>query len=117
MEASRSGIFPRNGTGALLRKGAFGALMLSLLVGPEAPVRRLTGRAVPAPSPAENNSRDKVLGLYARQPLRFEENVGQTDGQVDFLARGLGYTVFLTRQGAVLSLAENQKSEIRNQKQ
>ena len=43
--------------------------------------------------------------------------MGQTDGQVDFLARGLGYTVFLTRQGAVLSLAENQKSEIRNQKQ
>src|SRR5437762_520055 len=45
---------------------------------------------------------------YALQPLRFEENLGQTDGQVNFLARGLGYTVFLTRQGAVLSLGSRE---------
>jgi hypothetical protein len=37
-------------------------------------------------------------------PLRFEENVGQTDSRVRFLARGGGYTMFLTVGETVLSL-------------
>ncbi|MGO9948169.1 MAG: SBBP repeat-containing protein, partial [Steroidobacteraceae bacterium] len=41
---------------------------------------------------------------YGKLPLGFEANVGQTDGQVKFLARGRGYTVFLTGNAAVLSL-------------
>uniref|UniRef100_UPI003564C6E5 DUF7948 domain-containing protein n=1 Tax=Stieleria sp. TaxID=2795976 RepID=UPI003564C6E5 len=39
-------------------------------------------------------------------PLTFEENLGQTDTAVDFLARGSGYTVFLSDGDAVLSLAD-----------
>src|SRR5262249_11846790 len=38
-------------------------------------------------------------------PLYFEQNVGQTEGGVDFLARGAGYTLFLTPTEAVLALA------------
>jgi hypothetical protein len=38
-------------------------------------------------------------------PMAFEMNVGQTDEQVKFLARGLGYNFFLTNNQAVLSLA------------
>lgn len=42
---------------------------------------------------------------YGKIPLHFERNEGQTDGQVAFLARGVGYTLFLTDAGeAVLSL-------------
>ena len=41
-----------------------------------------------------------ALGL----PLTFEENKGQVDGQVRFLARGRGYTIFLTPGEAVMSL-------------
>ena len=41
---------------------------------------------------------------YARLPLSFEPNRGQTDPRVQFLARGRGYTLFLTGQGAVLSM-------------
>src|ERR1700722_13885818 len=41
---------------------------------------------------------------YGKLPLGFEANVGQSDGQVKFLARGRGYTVFLTGNAAVLSL-------------
>ncbi len=37
-------------------------------------------------------------------PLSFEENRGQTDARVKFLARGRGYTVFLTATEAVLKL-------------
>jgi beta-propeller repeat-containing protein/ASPM-SPD-2-Hydin domain-containing protein/HYDIN/CFA65/VesB family protein len=61
-------------------------------------------------------ARRKPSLKYARQPLRFEENHGQTNGRVDFLARGLGYTVFLTRQGVVLSLSSGQKSNVKSQK-
>ena len=42
---------------------------------------------------------------YGRLPLGFEANAGQTDGRVKFLARGRGYTVFLTGDAAVLALS------------
>ncbi len=41
-----------------------------------------------------------VLGL----PLSFEANRGQTDSSVKFLARGDGYTLFLSDEGAVFKL-------------
>jgi Beta-propeller repeat len=37
-------------------------------------------------------------------PLYFEANQGQTDGRVKFLSRGAGYSLFLTEDGATLSL-------------
>jgi hypothetical protein len=37
-------------------------------------------------------------------PLHFEENHGQTNSQVQYIARGAGYTVFLTPQEAVFAL-------------
>src|SRR5438477_1213201 len=46
-----------------------------------------------------------ALGLaYGQIPLSFEANQGQTDPQVNFLARGSGYGLFLTPTEAVLSL-------------
>src|SRR5439155_15844210 len=36
------------------------------------------------------------LPTYTTLPLIFEANQGQTDSQVKFLARGSGYTLFLT---------------------
>ena len=39
-----------------------------------------------------------------RLPLAFEANRGQTDARVDFLARGSGYTLFLTPNEAVMAL-------------
>lgn len=41
-----------------------------------------------------------------RPPLAFERNEGQTDGVVSFLARGRGYTLFLTGPEAVLRLRD-----------
>jgi len=47
--------------------------------------------------------------LFARLPLSFEPNQGQTDASVKFLAHGPHYTLFLTSSGATLSfLAPNQ---------
>jgi hypothetical protein len=52
------------------------------------------------PSPAAARART----TFGRLPLTFEENRGQTSGQVKFLSRGKGYTAFLTAGGMVLSL-------------
>ena len=41
---------------------------------------------------------------YGQLPMTFEKNLGQTDDSVAFLARGRGYTLFLTPEEAVLSL-------------
>jgi len=41
---------------------------------------------------------------YGKLPIYFEPNVGQTDSQVKFIARGSGVTTFLTATEAVFSL-------------
>ena len=48
----------------------------------------------------------RVLASYGELPLSFEANYGQTDPSVDFLSRGSGYALFLTRSTAVLSLTD-----------
>src|SRR4030088_784756 len=45
-----------------------------------------------------------VNSNYGKLPLTFELNQGQTAPQAKFLARGPGYSVFLTAGGMVLSL-------------
>ena len=47
----------------------------------------------------------RALEAYGKLPLTFEQNSGQTDARVKFLARGAGYTVFLTDRDATLRLA------------
>jgi hypothetical protein len=46
----------------------------------------------------------KPLVSYARLPLSFEANQGQTDGGVKYLSRGPGYTLFLTGDEVALAL-------------
>ena len=46
----------------------------------------------------------KTSGRYGDLPLSFEENHGQTDPRVSYLARGKGYTLFLTPTKEVLAL-------------
>jgi hypothetical protein len=45
-----------------------------------------------------------VAAQHASLPMRFEQNVGQSDERVQFLARGAGYTLFLTPNESVLVL-------------
>ncbi|MFQ5859801.1 MAG: SBBP repeat-containing protein, partial [Anaerolineae bacterium] len=49
-------------------------------------------------------TRHQLRDGYGQLPLSFVANQGQTAGQVKFLARGRGYTLFLTPREAVLSL-------------
>ena len=52
--------------------------------------------------------RVQPVSRYNQLPLTFEANLGQTDNRVKFLARGKGYTLFLTMNEAVFSLARVQ---------
>ncbi|GIK38103.1 MAG: hypothetical protein BroJett011_19360 [Chloroflexota bacterium] len=44
--------------------------------------------------------------VYSSLPLYFEANQGQTDRQVKFISRGVGYTMFLTPSGVTMVLDE-----------
>jgi hypothetical protein len=58
-------------------------------------------------------SRQRAVASYGPLPLAFEANQGQTDPQVKYLARGAGYTLFLTADEAVLSLASDSALRMR----
>jgi hypothetical protein len=62
-------------------------------------VARLEDRAL-----LDGAAAQPVLTAYGQLSLSFELNQGQTDPQVNFLARGSGYALFLTADEAVLSL-------------
>lgn len=58
---------------------------------------------------ADNNSKQvaqpwKATVTNYKRPLSFEPNRGQTQKRVDFLARGTGYTLFLSHAEAVIVL-------------
>ncbi len=72
------------------------------------------GKTVAAASPAATQQR--ALAAYGNLPLAFEPNQGQTDPQVKYMARGNGYTLFLTNQEAVLSLLGPAKSNSKTTK-
>jgi hypothetical protein len=46
----------------------------------------------------------RLAKAYGSLPVSFEANQGQTDAPVQFLARGAGFTLFLTPHEAVLSV-------------
>ena len=59
--------------------------------------------------PVMSAAQTRVTRAIARAPLAFEENRGQTDPRVRFLARGKGYTLFLTGDGAAFDLASDDR--------
>jgi hypothetical protein len=79
--------------------GVFGLVVAALLV---PPLGRAQGETVPGAA----NSRGPIATVYNTFPLPFERNQGQSEKAVQFLARGTGYTVFLTATEAVLMLRQ-----------
>src|SRR5207302_8150820 len=62
----------------------------------------VTGFALPFAAAAET----RVSQSYGKLPLHFEANQGQTHQDVRFLARGAGYSLYLTAGEAVLVLTK-----------
>src|SRR5688500_9504957 len=91
---------------ALLTTIAVGMSVLQTDVGIRAQSQISAMRAVPddlrnSPTAVD---RQRVLHAYARLPLSFEMNHGQTAREVKFLARGGGHTVFLTDRDSVITM-------------
>jgi hypothetical protein len=60
--------------------------------------------ATPAPARTAIAAGEQLRLQLARLPLRFEPASGQIEASADFLARGSGYTLFLTSSEAVFSM-------------
>lgn len=54
----------------------------------------------------DTTTKATIQATYGKLPLHFEANQGQTNGQVKFLSRGSGYSLFLTSTEAVLALRQ-----------
>jgi hypothetical protein len=80
---------------------------LALAAVSAAPVRSILAHR--GATPPANAAKDAHVAL----PLRFEPNVGQADEQVTFLSRGHGYTLLMTRTGAVLKLGRPAEQDTR----
>jgi hypothetical protein len=82
---------------------AASAVALLALLFPWLPPSRTA--STPAPTVPELATRARIAAQYGNIPLAFEINRGQSDAEVRFLARGAGYSLFLTPTEAVLALA------------
>lgn len=67
-----------------------------------------TPQAVEITPAAKTQSKELTLDNYGKLPLHFEANEGQTNSAVRFLARGHGYTLFLSDSGATMKLRGTQ---------
>lgn len=97
----------------ILRKTSiFGSLVLVLSLATPGATIPADSNAATSNLPAQNQidavTKARVLEAYTKMPLSFEANLGQTDKQVNFLARGKGYSVFLTPTEVVLTLRQTQ---------
>ena len=64
----------------------------------------------PGTTVTDSSERDRIQESFGNLPLSFEANMGQVDGAVKFLARGVGYTFFLTSSEAVLDFLRNHET-------
>jgi hypothetical protein len=82
-----------------------------LLVGPVLSIEA----AVPPTSPVPATvSKPQIAATMMGMPLQFEANHGQVDDQVKFLARGKGYTLFLTPTESVMVLQQREATGQKN---
>ena len=96
---SRSRGYRRSARGHLQRRGAFAAALGAF--------ERLEDRELLAGDSGGALAPAAIQSDYGQLPLSFEVNQGQTNSQVDYLARGAGYTLYLTGSGAVLDLQQS----------
>jgi hypothetical protein len=98
---SQSGQLVSNGTlpGSQTLPTTFGAQSARL------PSARAPSTALPA------GSMRRAANAYAKLPLAFIPNAGQTDGSVRYYAQGAGYSFYFTDQKAVLALQKGRRGE------
>ena len=53
---------------------------------------------------AGRESDARVRDRYVKLPMRFEPNAGRADRSIDFIARGVGYAVYVSSTRAIVSV-------------
>ncbi len=88
------------------RSRVLAVLGMILSAGAVAEAAASAGQSPATDLAAAPEARDEAQTVqnYGRLPLSFEANRGQTDGQVKFVSRGNGYSVYLTDRAAILAL-------------
>ena len=130
--ASASSALSRGGNKGQLIRPAVIIVLAFLAFAALRAFRNINAPNAPAKTAASSaQDRDaQVLEIYGQLPLSFEASRGPADEEVDFVARGAGYTVSLSPTTAVLRLRKsecgsqneeivtsgNSKSETRNPK-
>ena len=92
--------------GALIALGPQTGIRLSLFPEPDT----LKSDTAIASTGERTIDKDGLDETYGKLPMSFEPNVGQTDESVRFLARGHGYSLFLSPTHATLALQRYGKS-------
>ena len=84
------------------------ALLATAGIGVSAHMRTTHRSAAAQPASAQptlnTEQRSRIQAGFGALPLAFEANQGQTDPQVKYMARGNGYTVYLTGNDTVFAL-------------
>ena len=91
---------------------AFGLIALSSRYH-RAALKDLSSSVTSQPETISPAVRERLQASFASLPLAFEQNQGQTDPQVKYMARAKGYTLFLTSQDAVFSLHSKSSANAR----
>ncbi|MFN0085202.1 MAG: FG-GAP-like repeat-containing protein [Blastocatellia bacterium] len=86
------------------RRFCIAVIALLLLVSLGGWIRRGRAGAEPAGHAPDRAARERIWEAHGKLPLGFEENRGQADARVKFLARGGEYGMFLTGAGVKLAL-------------
>ncbi len=73
----------------------------SMLAQPPQPTTKADATQPAAAAPASSAALQTARARFAKLPLSFEENAGQTDARVKYESRGSGYSLFLTADEAV----------------
>ena len=93
-----------------------GALLLAISGGSEQRGLPVNSANTAAPAQREGGSgatnKREWAGTYAKLPLTFEENQGQSTREVRYLSHGTGYELFLTSQEAVLALRDHVRLDL-----
>ena len=92
---------------ANLRLDSVGKHSLALEGAPRLPLPRFSLVGAASQAGLSKAQKGAIAESYGRLPLSFEENQGQSDPRVDFLARARGQAVFFTSSGATISLRGN----------
>jgi hypothetical protein len=81
-----------------------GLALAFIVFGGALSLRSQAARLAMTAADADRQSNSYASAAYGKLPINFEANRGQTDDRVKFVARGSGYTLFLTPDEAVIQL-------------